>query len=207
MLSMENKTSSEPMTETVEPSEGKNPRRLTRGAFFGWVIDMAETILLALVMFVIINAVTSRVLVQNISMLPTLNPGELLLVNKLAYKLGDPRHGDIVVFHAPNNPGEDYIKRIIGVPGDQVNISNEQVVVNGVVLREPYLAQQPNYNGSWIVPEDKLFVLGDNRNASSDSHSWGFVPMSEVVGKALFVYWPLDKIGSLSQPDIVAASQ
>ncbi len=192
----------------IEPYPGdKNSHKITRGEIFGWLIDVAETVILALVMFVIINALTSRVRVENISMLPTLNPGELILVNKLAYKLGDPRHGDVVIFHAPNNPGEDYIKRIIGVPGDEVTVGNGKVVVNGVELNEPYIAAAPNYNGSWIVPDDKLFVLGDNRNSSSDSHAWGFVPLDEVVGKALFVYWPLNKIVSLTQPDIVTASQ
>ena len=187
---------------------GEKPaHKITRGEVFGWLIDAAETIILALVMFVIINALTSRVRVENISMLPTLNPGELLLVNKMAYKLGDPHHGDVVIFHAPNNPGEDYIKRLIGAPGDEVTIGNGKVVVNGVELTEPYIAASPSYNGSWIVPEDSLFVLGDNRNSSSDSHAWGFVPLDQVIGKALFIYWPLNKIASLTQPDIVTASQ
>jgi signal peptidase I len=136
-----------------------------------------------------------------------LYPGELLLVSKLAFTLGEPHHGDVIIFHAPNNPGEDYIKRIIGVPGDVVEVSNFQVKVNGVVLIEPYIAAEPGYNGSWTVPEDSLFVLGDNRNSSSDSHAWGFVPMDEVIGKALFVYWPFKEIQSLTGPDIVTASQ
>ncbi|MGA9397836.1 MAG: signal peptidase I [Anaerolineaceae bacterium] len=195
-------------TPPIEPIPGeKDAHKITRGEVFGWLIDAAETIILALVMFVIINSLTSRVRVENISMLPTLNPGELILVNKLAYKLGDPRHGDVVIFHAPNNPGEDYIKRIIGVPGDEVTVGNNKVAVNGIELIEPYIAAAPNYDGSWTVPENSLFVLGDNRNSSSDSHAWGFVPLDQVVGKALFVYWPLNKIESLTQPDIVTASQ
>ncbi len=203
-----NNNSSTTGTTIIEPAPVDNsPHKITRGEIFGWLIDAAETIILALVMFVIINALTSRVRVENISMLPTLNPGELILVNKLAYKLGDPHHGDVVIFHAPNNPGEDYIKRIIGIPGDEVTIGNGKVVINGIELVEPYISAAPNYNGSWIVPVDRLFVLGDNRNSSSDSHAWGFVPLDQVVGKALFVYWPLNKIESLTQPDIVTASQ
>jgi len=205
---MMNNTIQSDTSRPIEPDPGeKSTNKITRGEIFGWLIDGVETIILALVMFVIINALTSRVRVENISMLPTLNPGELILVNKLAYKLGDPHHGDVVIFHAPNNPGEDYIKRIIGVPGDEVTIGSGRVIVNGVVLNEPYIAAAPNYNGSWIVPEDSLFVLGDNRNSSSDSHAWGFVPLDEVIGKALFIYWPISKIGSLTQPDIVTASQ
>jgi signal peptidase I len=193
--------------EAVPTTEVKPTQRITRGAVFGWLIDAAETIILALVMFVIINALTSRVRVENISMQPTLQPGELLLVSKLAYNLGEPKHGDVVIFHAPNNPGEDYIKRIIGVPGDLVEVADNQVTVNGIVLEEPYIAASPVYIGTWTVPEDSLFVLGDNRNSSSDSHAWGFVPMDEVIGKALFVYWPFDQMKSLTQPDVVTASQ
>jgi signal peptidase I len=204
---MENIPPIVPSPEAVPTTEEKPTQRITRGAVFGALIDTAETLLLALVMFVIINALTSRVRVENISMEPTLYPGELLLVSKLAYTLGEPHHGDVIIFHAPNNPGEDYIKRIIGVPGDVVEVSNFQVKVNGVVLVEPYIAAEPGYNGTWTVPEDSLFVLGDNRNSSSDSHAWGFVPMSEVIGKALFVYWPFKDMQSLTGPDIVTASQ
>jgi signal peptidase I len=204
---MENIPPIVPSPEAVPTTEEKPTQRITRGAIFGGLIDAAETILLALVMFVIINALTSRVRVENISMEPTLYPGELLLVSKLAYTLGEPHHGDVIIFHAPNNPGEDYIKRIIGVPGDVVEVSNFQVKVNGVVLIEPYIAAEPGYNGTWTVPEDSLFVLGDNRNSSSDSHAWGFVPMDEVIGKALFVYWPFKEMQSLTGPDIVTASQ
>jgi signal peptidase I len=204
---MENIPPVVPSPTPTPSTEVKSSPKITRGTFFGWLIDAAETLILALVLFVIINALSSRVLVQNISMEPTLYPGELILVSKLAYTLGEPRHGDVVIFHAPNNPGEDYIKRLIGVPGDLVEIGNGQVRVNGVVLNEPYIAAAPGYNGSWTVPEDSFFVLGDNRNSSSDSHAWGFVPTDEVIGKALFIYWPFDKIKILTQPDIVTASQ
>ncbi|MBN2256312.1 MAG: signal peptidase I [Anaerolineaceae bacterium] len=204
---MENTPPTGSIPETSQVSEVSTNKRFTRGTVFGWLIDIAETLILALVMFVIINALTSRVRVENISMQPTLQPGQLLLVSKISYKLGEPKHGDVVIFHAPNNPSEDYIKRIIGVPGDLVTVESGQVSVNGVVLNEPYIAASPGYNGSWTVPEDSLFVLGDNRNSSSDSHAWGFVPMDEVIGKALFVYWPFDKIQNLTQKDIVAASQ
>ena len=207
MQSMENIPPVEPGPEAVQSTEVRSSQRITRGVVFGWLIDAAETLILALVLFVIINALTSRVRVENISMEPTLYPGELILVSKLAYTLGEPRHGDVVIFHAPNNPGQDYIKRIIGIPGDRVDIENGEVRVNGVLLNEPYIAAAPAYMGSWTVEEGKLFVLGDNRNNSSDSHAWGFVPLDEVIGKALCVYWPFAKIQNLTQPDIVIASQ
>jgi len=101
---------------------------------------------------------------------------------------------------------EDYIKRVIGLPGDEVRIEGGMVYVNGSLLDEPYIAAPPSYPGVWAVPEDSFFVLGDNRNQSSDSHSWGFVPLENIVGKALVVYWPLDQIKTLYHPLIVNAA-
>jgi len=168
--------------------------------------DLLETIAIALVLFVLLNVVTSRVKVFNISMQPTLKQGYLLLVNKLAYKLGEPEYGDVIVFHYNGDQQEDYIKRVIGLPGDEVDIRDGVVRVNGMVLTEPYIMEVPGYTGTWSVPEGSLFVLGDNRNHSSDSHQWGYVQMDWVVGKALYVYWPFEAIGSLSIKELVRAA-
>ena len=168
--------------------------------------DLIETVLMAVVLFLLLNAVTSRVRVYNISMQPTLYEGNLLVVNKFAYKLGTPKRGDIVIFHYQGTPTEDYIKRVIGLPGDTVNISNGVVQVNGQTLTEPYIAALPKYTGTWMVPEGELFVLGDNRNLSSDSHEWGFVKQEWVVGKAVLVYWPLDRIRVLTSQNLVHAA-
>jgi len=172
-----------------------------------FLVEMIQTVLLALIFYFLIDSFFPRVRVENISMKPTLQPGELLLVNKLAYQFGEPDHGDVVVFHYPLNESEDYIKRVIGVPGDEVLIQNGTVTVNGTVLDEPYIAASPSYRGAWQVPEDQIFVLGDNRNQSSDSHTWGFVPYKDLVGKALVVYWPLDQIKLLTHPLVVNAAQ
>lgn len=172
----------------------------------GVLRDLLETILLALIIFVVINAITSRVKVFNVSMQPTLKEGDLLLVNKLAYKLGEPHHGDIIVFHYQGNKQEDYIKRVIGLPGDLVEIQAGVVRINGQAITEPYIMDLPTYNGTWQVEDGELFVLGDNRNHSSDSHQWGSVKLDWVVGKALLVYWPLDKISLLSVPNLVRAN-
>ena len=161
---------------------------------------------MAVVLFLLLNAVTSRVRVYNISMQPTLYEGNLLVVNKFAYKLGTPKRGDIVIFHYQGTPTEDYIKRVIGLPGDTVNISNGVVQVNGQTLTEPYIAALPKYTGTWMVPEGELFVLGDNRNLSSDSHEWGFVKQEWIVGKAVLVYWPLDRIRVLTSQNLVHAA-
>ncbi len=167
------------------------------------LLDILQTLILAIVIYFLIDAVIARVRVENISMQPTLQPGEFIVVNKLAYRFSDFRRGDVVVFHY--NLQEDYIKRIIGIPGDKVEISDGMVRVNGVPLDEPYIAAPPMYSGTWEVPEDMVFVLGDNRNQSSDSHRWGFVSKDSIVGKALVVYWPLDEVKLLNQTLVVNA--
>jgi signal peptidase I len=174
----------------------------------GWVtflLETVQTIILAVVLYFLIDSVVARVRVENISMEPTLMPGQFILVNKLAVKLNDIQRGDVIVFHFPQNPKEDYIKRVIGLPGDSIVIRGNKVVVNNQVIAEPYISAEPAYNGTWVVPEGNLFVLGDNRNQSSDSHSWGYVPINLVVGKALVIYWPLENIKTLSQPITVSA--
>jgi len=98
--------------------------------------------------------------------------------------------GDIIVFHYPMDPQQELIKRVIGLPGDTINVQNGIVSVNGQSLEEPYIAAAPAYSGEWMVPDGHLFVLGDNRNDSSDSHSWGYLPFDKVVGKAVVIYWP-----------------
>lgn len=183
-------------------------RRRSPVLIFLW--EVLQTLLMAVVLYFLIDTVVGRVRVENISMQPTLHEGQFLLVNKLAYREqlgGDFHRGDIIVFHYPRNPQEDYIKRVIGIPGDFVEVSNGQVKVNGQVLNEPYIAAPPNYSSSWQVPEGQVFVLGDNRNQSSDSHSWGFVPVENVIGKALIIYWPLAELKILNQvPGVSAAN-
>jgi signal peptidase I len=160
------------------------------------LIEILQTLLLALVLYFVIDSVVARVRVENVSMQPTLKPGQFVLVHKLAYRLGEIQHGDVVVFHF--SPEEDYIKRVIGLPGDHVEIQDGLVSVNGYALRETYIHAPPLYAGAWDVPAGKVFVLGDNRNQSSDSHTWGFVPIENIVGKAFVVYWPLDEVKVLT---------
>lgn len=171
------------------------------------IFDILETLILALVLYFGIDAVSARVRVQNISMLPTLHEGQFILVSKMAYKFDKPQIGDIVVFHAPPEPGEDFIKRVIGTGGDTVAIENGFVSVNGIELDEGYIAAAPDYSGTWDVPQDKIFVLGDNRNLSSDSHKWGYVPMDQVVGKAVVIYWPINEFNILQHPRVALANQ
>jgi len=174
-------------TEFVtELSQPKNKR----SGFLSFLVDVLETLILSVVLFVSINIISARIRVDGDSMEPTLVSGEYVVVNRLSYRLGHPQRGDIIVFHFPRDPKEEYIKRVIGLPGDEVNVMNGLVYVNGQSLDENYLDVKMNYSGSWTVPTGQLFVLGDNRNNSSDSHDWGTVPMDYVVGKAVLVYWP-----------------
>jgi signal peptidase I len=137
---------------------------------------------------------------------PTLVSGEYVIVSKLSYRFGTPQRGDIIVFHFPRDPKEEYIKRVIGLPGDEVQVRHGSVYVNGQRLDETYLKVSTNYNGTWNVPDNQLFVLGDNRNNSSDSHDWGTVPMDYVVGKAILVYWPPPDWGLVDHIPLAAAA-
>lgn len=171
-----------------------------------FMLDVLETVVLSVLLFAGINAISARIRVDGYSMEPTLHNGEFVIVNKLAYRFGDPEQGDVIVFHYPRDPDQEYIKRIIGLPGDRVRISNGMVYVNDEQIAEPYIAAPPRYQSEWFVPEGSLFVLGDNRNNSSDSHNWGPVPADYVVGKALFVYWPPDAWGLIEIPYSASAA-
>lgn len=159
-----------------------------------FLVEILETVLWAVVIFVLINLVSTRIRVDGASMEPTLTNGELVIVNKLSYRLGEPARGDIIVFHFPVDPSKEFIKRVVGLPGDQVSIHDGVIFINGQRLEEPYISIDTNYLGEWTVEQDQLFVLGDNRNNSLDSHNWGTVPMDYVIGKALFIYWPLNAL-------------
>lgn len=154
------------------------------------MLDILETLVLAVVLYFGINAVSARVRVDGFSMRPTLQDGEYILVNKLAYKLGTPQRGDIVVFIFPVNPQEDLIKRVIGLPGDMISVQDGVLSINGTPIDEPYINAPPAYNGTWKVEQGDLFVLGDNRNDSRDSHQWGLLPIKNVIGRAVVIYWP-----------------
>lgn len=138
--------------------------------------------------------------VEGISMQPTLRGGEYTLVNKITYRRGLPQRGDVVVFQAPDDPRVDYIKRVIALPGETVEVRDGAVWVNGTRLDERYSVDPPTYEAPPMrVPEKHLFVLGDNRNRSYDSHLWSppFLPLSAVRGKASLVLWPLSEMGGM----------
>jgi signal peptidase I len=173
------------------------------GRFF---LDILETLLLSAALFLVINALSARVRVEGFSMEPTLHDGEFVLVNRLAYRFEPHQRGDIVVFHSEIH-NEDLIKRIIGLPGDTVKVERGVVYVNGEKLTEPYIAAVPQYSGTWVVPDNDLFVLGDNRNDSSDSHQWGMLPFDQVIGKAILIYWPFNQLQLIDHYNFAKAIQ
>lgn len=165
-----------------------------------WVRDLAFSILIAVVLIVFIY---QPVKVEGTSMEPGLSDNERIFINKFTYKLnlGEVKRGDTVVFWYPRDTSKSYIKRVIGLPGDRVRIVDGQVYVNGTALNEEYVAERFRDTSSWqdgqeaTVPSNMYFVLGDHRNSSSDSRAWGYVPRENIYGKAVFVYWPLDRMG------------
>jgi signal peptidase I len=192
-------------TESVPEPVVTNPEEGHSG-FARMLLDILETLVLSVLLFVGINAISARIRVDGYSMEPTLHTGEFVIVNRLAYQFGSPKIGDVIVFHYPRDPQQEYIKRIIGLGGDTVRVEGGNVYVNGQRLNEPYIAAPPAYQNTWQVPDSSLFVLGDNRNNSSDSHNWGFVPMNYVVGKAIAVYWPPENWGLITHPDLLKAT-
>jgi signal peptidase I len=148
--------------------------------------------------------------VEGISMEPTLHGGEYTLINKLTYRWRVPERGDVIVFRSPIDPQADYIKRVIAVPGETVEVKDRTVFVNGNPLKEAYEECAPDYDFPvQRVPPNRLFVLGDNRNRSFDSHLWDdpFVPMSLVRGRAAVVLWPPAKAGSIGGRPVAGPAQ
>jgi signal peptidase I len=139
------------------------------------------------------------------SMEPTLQINDRLIIEKMSYRFHQPERGDVVVFNATEalqaeHFNDAFIKRIIGLPGDEVKVRNGQVIVNNEVLREAYIKEAPQYDyGPVIVPEDQYLVLGDNRNNSYDSHYWGFVPRNKFIGRASVRFWPPDRMGLIDE--------
>jgi len=142
------------------------------------------------------------------SMEPTFFNTELIITNKFIYKITPPKRGDVVIFKSPKNKDIDYIKRVIGLPGDKVKLENNIYFVNGVKLDEPYLRPDTQTSGgaflqegdTIIVPEGEYFVSGDNRPHSSDSREFGTVPLNDFIGKGIFRYWPIDKFKVIANP-------
>ncbi|MCM1984193.1 signal peptidase I [Lyngbya confervoides] len=167
------------------------------------------TLAIALILAYLVKAfVAESRYIPSVSMVPTLYPGDRIVVEKLSYDFRPPGSGDIVVFRPPDQlqsigygADQAFIKRIIATSGQRVSVSAGQVWVDGQPISEPYIAAPPNYEMSEVVvPEGALFVMGDNRNNSNDSHIWGFLPEANIIGRANFRFWPPGAAGQISDP-------
>ena len=186
------------MAQPPAPTEAPRQKSFIR--------DTLEIVFLALVLYVVIQYAVQTVHVLGSSMLYTLHDNDLLVASKISYKLHPPQRGDIIVFKPPDEASRDFIKRIIGLPGERIRIVNSVVYINDRVLREPYLPEKWTYNNNWpssgqdyIILPDQYFVMGDNRNHSSDSRTFGPITLDSILGKAEVRIWPLGTLGLLDQ--------
>lgn len=182
------------------------------GSFF---LDIMETVVISLSIFLIVYLFFMQPhQVNGESMVPNFQNGEYLLTDKISYRLGDPERGQVIVFHAPEGAnciqgtGCDFIKRILALPGETVEIKNNQILINGTPLPETYIPKdfktlpgRFTKQGVIVLGADQYFAVGDNRSHSSDSRSWGPINESDIVGKAFFRYWPPDAMGSIKQAE------
>ena len=170
--------------------------------------ELAETLLLTLFIFVLMRTFIINYRIEGSSMEPNLHEGQHLIVSKAEYYLDGPDRGDVIVFEYPYslpNDQKDYIKRVIGTPGDTVECRPGEILVNGQVIEENYNPNPWSYTCSpTTLKENEYFVLGDNRSASSDSHQWGVLERKFIIGKAYFAYWPLNQVEVVPNADIIA---
>ncbi|MGI8961235.1 MAG: signal peptidase I [Bryobacteraceae bacterium] len=195
---------SEPVPEAIatapsSPPGQSEPSRFALIATIAWFRDLMLSVLVAVLVILFLYR---PVKVEGTSMMPSLYDQERLFINQFSYKfgLGNIQRGDTVVFWYPGEPTTSYIKRVIGLPGDTVSVDDGYVIVNGKKLVENYIPPDYRDDRSYpavVIPPGQYFVLGDHRISSNDSRAWGLVPRNYIYGKAVFVFWPLDKMGTV----------
>jgi signal peptidase I len=187
------------VTTTGTSLEAAERSRSALIATIAWFRDLMLSVLIAVLVILFLYR---PVKVEGTSMMPSLLDQERLFINQFSYKfgLGDIKRGDTVVFWYPEDTTKSYIKRVIGLPGDTVSVDDGYVIVNGKKLVENYVPPEYRDNRPYpptVVPSNDYFVLGDHRVSSNDSRAWGFVPRNYIYGRAVFVFWPLDHMGSV----------
>lgn len=177
------------------------------------VIEIAKTLATAFVLAIGIRTLVAEArYIPSSSMEPTLEINDRLIIEKISYRFRTPQRGDVVVFSPTDKLREQnfkdaFIKRVIGLPGETVQVKGGKVYINGTALREKYIEEIPEYKyGPVTVPTDQYLVLGDNRNNSYDSHYWGFVPRKNLIGRAVVRFWPLDRLGSIDESPVYSAN-
>ncbi len=185
--------------EAIEISEIEKIKK----KFLTFLKESFETLLLALIMVLIINTISTRIRVEGFSMEPSFHDNNYIVVSKMSYKFNKVERGDVIVFEYPLAPDEDFIKRVIGLPGDTIKIADGIVYLNGKILQEYYIKSASFRElPSIVVPNNMVFVMGDNRNNSSDSRTWGPLPVENIIGKSVFVYWPLIDFGVIDYSEL-----
>jgi len=175
--------------------------------------EIGITILIAIAIFVSLRFTIQGYTVRYSCMLPNIEDGEWIMVNKASYFFSDPKRGEVIVFWPPEDVDSEYpfIKRVIAQPGDTVEVKNGKVFINNIPLEEEYIREPPRYTlAPKLIPDAEYFVLGDNRNNANDSHQWGTMPGDNIIGKAWFVYWPPDKWGIIkhySYPELTGEGE
>jgi signal peptidase I len=187
----------EPLPSSKVTAGAAGWRRAGRGA-----LDFAKTLVIAFLLAqLVMVSVAQAFQVEQYSMEPTLLPHDRVLVNKFIYRVREPQRGDVIVLHYPRDPSRNYIKRIVALPGDRVEIRNGHLYINNNSVQEVYINGQPSGDyGPEAVPDGSYFVLGDNRNNSEDSRAFGFLKRSQVVGRAVLIYWPPQRMRLLHSP-------
>jgi signal peptidase I len=182
--------------EAVQPTQ-PSQRSSPVSTIVSWLRDLMVSVIIAAVVIIFIY---QPVKVEGTSMMPGLVDQERIFVNKFVYRfgIGEVQRGDLVVFWFPGDPSKSYIKRVVGLPGETISVDRGTVLVNGKRLHEDYVPNE--YRDTWTttsrtVPPNHYYVLGDHRNSSNDSRTWGFVPRECIYGKAVFIYWPLERLG------------
>lgn len=188
--------------ETNQPEQPVTGRSAGEQRLLATAAFMARDLFLGIVLAgIVILFVYQPVKVEGTSMMPTLEDQERIFINKFVYRIsGEISRGDMVVFWFPHDTSKSYIKRVVGLPGDRVSIIEGRVYVNGAALEEPYVPEEFRDRqtiGERQISDGEYFVMGDHRTSSNDSRSWGTVPRSHIYGKAVFVYWPPDKLGTV----------
>ncbi len=200
-VSLDVENSPDPIGETLS-----QPQPSTWSSLRSFIRETLETIALTLIIFVVIRAGVQNFRIEGYSMEPNFHDGQYLLVSKIDYMLHQPERGDVIIFQAPTNLERDFIKRVIGLPGETIEIREGRVFINGQPLPQNYQTNAGTYTyGPAKVGEQELFVLGDNRNNSSDSHSWGMLPQKDIIGKAWISYWPPQQWSVIQTPSFATA--
>jgi signal peptidase I len=187
------------LTGKPEPAPTRRPGLFSRSALWR---DAAEIVVLVATIYTFVNLTTARAVVEGASMQPNFDTGQLVIVNRFVYFFDNPARGDVVVLHNPDRASEDLIKRVIGLPGETIQIKEGRVYINNTLLDEPYIVHfcTACRDETWTLGANQYFVLGDNRSNSRDSHSFGPVNRALIVGKAWIRYWPLPEFAVIEHP-------